>query len=36
MRRAYRDTLFTTSGIEAYISGVIMFEETLLSRPSLS
>ena len=29
MRRAYRDTLFTTSGIEAYISGVIMFEETL-------
>jgi fructose-bisphosphate aldolase class I len=28
-RRAYRDLLFTTPGIEAYISGVIMFEETL-------
>jgi fructose-bisphosphate aldolase, class I len=28
-RRAYRDTLFTTAGIEDCISGVIMFEETL-------
>ena len=28
-RRAYRDLLFTSEGIENYISGVIMFEETL-------
>jgi len=28
-RRAYRDLLFSTEGIEKYISGVIMFEETL-------
>ena len=28
-RNAYRDMLFTAAGIEAYISGVIMFEETL-------
>jgi fructose-bisphosphate aldolase, class I len=28
-RRAYRELLFTTEGIENYISGVIMFEETL-------
>ena len=28
-RRAYRELLFTTEGIEKYISGVIMFEETL-------
>ena len=28
-RRAYRDLLFTTPGAEDYISGVILFEETL-------
>jgi fructose-bisphosphate aldolase class I len=29
MRRAYREMLFTTPNIEQYISGVILFEETL-------
>src|SRR3972149_6038501 len=28
-RRAYREMLFTTQGIEEFISGVILFEETL-------
>ena len=28
-RRAYRDLLFTTGGIEDYISGVILFDETI-------
>jgi len=28
-RRAYRNLLFTTEKLEDYISGVIMFEETL-------
>ncbi len=28
-RRAYRDLLFTTPGAEEYISGVILFDETL-------
>ncbi len=28
-RRAYRELLFTSEGIENYISGVIMFDETL-------
>ncbi len=28
-RRAYREMLFTTEGLEAYVSGVILFEETL-------
>ncbi len=28
-RRAYRDMLFTTPGIEKFISGVIMFDETI-------
>ena len=28
-RRAYRQLLFTTEGLEEYISGVIMYEETL-------
>ncbi len=28
-RRAYRELLFTTDTIENYISGVIMYEETL-------
>ncbi|HOU24671.1 MAG TPA: fructose-bisphosphate aldolase class I [Anaerolineae bacterium] len=28
-RRAYRNLLFTTPGVEAYISGVILFDETI-------
>jgi len=28
-RRAYREVLFTTRGIEAFISGVILFDETI-------
>src|SRR5438876_6001952 len=28
-RRAYRDLLFTTEGSEEYISGVILFDETI-------
>src|SRR5438309_11662961 len=28
-RRAYRDLLFTTPGIEEFISGVILFDETI-------
>ncbi len=28
-RRAYRDMLFTTPGVEDYISGVILFDETI-------
>src|SRR3979490_3297414 len=28
-RRAYRELLFTTEGIEDYISGVILYDETL-------
>src|SRR5688500_8278382 len=28
-RRAYRDLLFTTEGAEEFISGVILFDETL-------
>lgn len=28
-RRAYRELLFTTDGLERYVSGVILFEETL-------
>jgi len=28
-RRAYRDMLFTTKGIEDFVSGVILFDETL-------
>ena len=28
-RRSYRDLLFTTEGIEEYISGVILFDETI-------
>src|SRR6184192_2336109 len=28
-RRAYRDLLFTTSGVEEFISGVILFDETI-------
>lgn len=33
-RRAYRGLLFSTGGIEKFISGVIMFEETLGQRTS--
>ena len=28
-RQAYRELLFTTEGVEKYISGVILYEETL-------
>ncbi len=28
-RRAYREVLFTTPGIEAYISGIILYDETI-------
>src|SRR5690348_10554733 len=28
-RRAYRELLFTTPGVEDYISGVILFDETI-------
>jgi fructose-bisphosphate aldolase class I len=28
-RRAYRDLLFSTAGVEAFISGVILFDETI-------
>jgi fructose-bisphosphate aldolase class I len=28
-RRAYRDMLFTTEGVEEYISGIILFDETI-------
>jgi fructose-bisphosphate aldolase class I len=28
-RRSYREMLFTTPGVEAYISGVILFDETI-------
>lgn len=28
-RRAYRNLLFTTAGVEAFISGVILFDETI-------
>src|SRR5258705_11884689 len=31
-RRAYREMLFTTPGLGAYISGVILFDETLRQR----
>jgi fructose-bisphosphate aldolase class I len=31
-RQAYRDLLFTTEGIEEYISGVILFDETIRTR----
>jgi fructose-bisphosphate aldolase, class I len=33
-RRAYREMLFTTKGIEEAISGVILFDETLRTRAS--
>ena len=31
-RRSYRDLLFTTRGIEEFISGVILFDETIRQR----
>jgi fructose-bisphosphate aldolase class I len=31
-RRAYRELLFTTPGVEAFISGVILFDETIRQR----
>lgn len=31
-RRAYREVLFTTPGLNKYVSGVILFEETVLLR----
>jgi fructose-bisphosphate aldolase class I len=33
-RRAYRELLFTTSGAEEYISGVILFDETIRQQAS--
>src|SRR5437870_4719227 len=33
-RRAYRDLLFTTEGVEEFISGVILFDETIRQRSS--
>ncbi|HCR19277.1 MAG TPA: fructose-bisphosphate aldolase class I [Candidatus Latescibacteria bacterium] len=32
LRRAYRDLLFTTPGLEDFISGVILYDETLRTR----
>ena len=32
MRRQYRDLFFGTEGIEQYLSGIILFSETLLSK----
>ena len=32
LRRAYRDLLFTTDGAEEFISGVILFDETIRQR----
>ena len=31
-RRAYRDLLFTTEGVEEFVSGVILFDETIRQR----
>ena len=28
-RRAYRELLFTTPGVEAFISGIILYDETI-------
>ena len=33
-RRFYRELLFTTSGVEEFISGVIMFDETIRQKDS--
>ena len=34
-RRSYREMLFTTNGLEKYISGVILFDETLRQSTSI-
>src|SRR6476660_1056435 len=34
-RRAYRELLFTTQGADEFISGVILFDETIRQRSSL-
>src|SRR6185503_6725495 len=31
-RRAYRDLLFTTGGVEEFVSGVILYDETIRQR----
>ena len=31
-RRAYRELLFTTLGVEAFISGIILYDETIRRR----
>lgn len=31
-RRRYRELLFTTEGLEKYVSGVIMFEESTMHK----
>ncbi|MFN2302084.1 MAG: class I fructose-bisphosphate aldolase, partial [Gammaproteobacteria bacterium] len=31
-RRAYRELLFATEGFESYVSGVILFDETIRQR----
>src|SRR6184192_2736447 len=33
-RRAYRELLFTTEGVEEFISGVILYDETIRQRSS--
>jgi fructose-bisphosphate aldolase, class I len=33
-RRAYRELLFTTDGVEEYISGVILYDETIRQKSS--
>src|SRR4029079_3505942 len=33
-RRAYRELLFTTEGVEDYISGVILYDETIRQQAS--
>ena len=33
-RRDYRELLFSTNGIEDYISGIILYEETLYQKSS--
>src|SRR5688500_20084352 len=33
-RRAYRELLFTTEGVEDYISGVILYDETIRQQSS--
>ena len=34
-RRAYREMLFTTKGADEYISGVILFDETIRQKSAL-